>query len=276
MPALFAIVAGLALYAFTLDGSGAGYAYYLSPSLDELLRMETIGRAAGQAFFSLSLGMGAMLTFASYLSKDTDLPKEGVVVAMSDFGVAFLAGLVVFPVIFALGLQESVGESAVGALFIAIPGAFVEMGSVGRVVGSLFFVALFFGALTSAISLLEVVTSSIIDEFRIPRKRAAIGAGSVIALIGIVPAMNLDALGAMDAIASEVFLPLGGLALAVFVGWFMKSPREEIYTGASATSRRALAGWLFLLRFVVPVLLVIVLTQTVPVGWAALRVLLGM
>src|SRR5690606_37526473 len=128
--------------------------------------LETLASAASQAFFSLSLGMGAMLTFASYLKRDTNLPRESTVIAFSDFGVAFTAGLVVFPVIFALGLQNAVSGSTLGALFIALPGAFTAMGAVGRVIGIIFFVALFIGAITSAIALLEVVVSSVIDEFK--------------------------------------------------------------------------------------------------------------
>lgn len=275
MPALFLLVAGLAIWAGTLSGSGEGYSFYLSPSWDELLRMDTIANAAGQAFFSLSLGMGAMLTFSSYLSKKESLPRESTVIAFADFGVAFTAGLMVFPIIFALGLQDSVGESTVGALFISLPGAFVEMGGLGRAVGVLFFLALFVGAVTSAISLLEVVTSSVIDEWKLSRTSAAVGAGVLITLLGLLPATNIDALGAMDAIASEVFLPLGGLGMAIFVGWRLKDPLAEVLTGSSEGMRGVMTVWLWLLRVLVPVMLVIVLWQTVPTGWNALMAALG-
>ena len=137
MPALFVIVVGLALYAATLDGSGPGYTAYLSVEFAELASPAVLRDAAGQAFFSLSLGMGAMLTFSSYLSREHHLPDESLVIAFSDFAVAFVAGLVVFPLLFALGLQSEVGASTVGALFITLPHAFVEMGSAGRVVGVL-------------------------------------------------------------------------------------------------------------------------------------------
>lgn len=275
MPALFLVVLGLAVWAFFLRGSGEGYAFYLAPSMEELFRLDTFANAAGQAFFSLSLGMGAMLTFSSYLSRDESLPREGTVIAFADFSVAFLAGLVVFPVIFALGLQDSVTDSALGALFISLPGAFVEMGGVGRVVGTLFFLALFVGAVTSAISLLEVVTASLIDEWGISRKSAAIGAGTVIALIGLAPATNIDALGAMDATASEVFLPLGGLGMAVFVGWLMKDPMQEVLEGSGPGARPWLSVWIWLLRILAPVALVVVLMQKIPPAIAALRGLFG-
>lgn len=271
MPLLFAIVLGLAVWANSLSGAGTGYAYYLSPSMDELLSLDTLAAAASQAFFSLSLGMGAMLTFASYLSRDSNLPRESTIIAFSDFGVAFIAGLVVFPVIFALGLQEAVGESTVGALFISLPGAFQAMGDIGRWVGLLFFFALFIGAITSAVSLLEVVVSSVIDESKINRKTAAIAGGLFITLLGILPALDTDALGAMDAIASEVMLPLGGLLIALLVGWGpMGRSLEAFAEGASPAIRKLLPGWRWTLRIIVPPILLLVLSRTIPNGWNAL------
>jgi NSS family neurotransmitter:Na+ symporter len=271
MPALFLIVVGLVLWATSLPGASEGYAFYLSPSVEELLSLDTLAAAASQAFFSLSLGMGAMLTFASYLPKDSNLPREGMIIAASDFTVAFLAGLVVFPVIFALGLQQAVSESTVGALFISLPGAFTSMGATGRIVGILFFVALFFGAITSAVSLLEVVTSSVIDRTGMSRRKAAVLMGSIIAAIGILPALDVNVLGAMDAIASEIFLPLGGLAIAILTGWLLKGRYAEFFEGASPFVRSLVNGWLWTLRIIVPPLLVVVLYTTIPAGIAAVR-----
>lgn len=276
MPTLFVLVIGLALWAATLIGSEEGYTFYLAPRFDEILSLQVFGAAAAQAAFSLSLGMGAILTFASYLSRDENLPREGTVIAFADFGVAFVAGLVVFPVIFALGLQGAVGESTVGALFIALPGAFSSMGGlVGRVVGSVFFVALLIGALTSAISLLEVVTSSVIDEFGWSRKKAAIGMGTTIAIVGIWPALDLNALGAYDSFTGNVLLPLGALAIALLVGWVMKNPIDELVRGSSESMRGFYRGWLWMLRVVAPILLLVVLWSTVPQAIAAIAALLG-
>jgi NSS family neurotransmitter:Na+ symporter len=275
MPALFVIVVGLVIWATTLDGVKAGYEFYLSPSMHELLSLDTLAAAASQAFFSLSLGMGGMLTFASYLPRHTNLTREATIIAASDFTVAFLAGLVVFPVIFALGLQQSVSESTVGALFIALPGAFTSMGATGRIVGILFFVALFFGAITSAVSLLEVVVSSMVDEKKIPRRKAALSMGGIIAAIGILPATNIDILGVMDAVASEIFLPLGGLGIAILVGWVMKNHQDVIFDGSPPWLRALLPGWLWTVRLVVPPLLIVVLYKTIPAGFAAVRALFG-
>jgi NSS family neurotransmitter:Na+ symporter len=276
MPVLGLILVGLAVWATTLSGAGEGYSFYLTPSFDELLSLDTVAAATSQAFFSLSLGMGAMLTFASYLQRDSNLPRESTIIALSDFSVAFIAGLVVFPVVFALGLQNAVSESTVGALFISLPGAFQAMGPTGRAVGLLFFGALFIGAITSAIALLEVVVSTVIDESKIDRRKASITMGIVIALLGILPASNINILGAMDAVASEVFLPLGGLFLALLVGWGPPSKRIEMFAeGASPGIRSIMVGWLWTLRVVVPPLLVVVLTRTVPAGINAIRAIGG-
>lgn len=271
MPALFLIVLGLVIWATTLPGASEGYGFYLAPSVEELLSVETLAAAASQAFFSLSLGMGAMLTFASYLPRDSNLPREAVTIAASDFTVAFLAGLVVFPVIFALGLQQAVSESSVGALFISLPGAFTAMGGTGRIVGILFFVALFFGAITSAVSLLEVVTASVIDRTGMTRRKAALLMGGIIAAIGVFPALDIDVLGAMDAVASEIFLPLGGLVIAILTGWLLGRRYTEFFEGASPWVRSLTNGWLWTIRIVVPPLLIVVLYTTIPAGIAAIR-----
>jgi NSS family neurotransmitter:Na+ symporter len=260
MPLLFALVVGLAFYASTLRGAEGGYRFYLNTDFSEILSFETLHVAAGQAFFSLSLGMGAMMTYASYLSRQNNLPNESLIVAVADFGVAFVAGLAVFPLIFALGLQGDVGESTMGALFITLPKAFASMGAAGGLVGLLFFVALAVGALTSAISLLEVVVASAMDGFGWERPLAAVLLGLAIALLGVPAAMSLDVLGMMDQIAGNLFLVLGGLFLAVFVGWIMPDPMGEASKGAEGT--RWFFLWRWLLRLPVPLVLVVVLWQS--------------
>ncbi len=260
MPALFIIVVGLALWAATLNGAAAGYSVYLKPDLEGLMDPKVWRAAAAQAFFSLSLGMGAMMTFASYLDRRANLPESATIVSYTDFGVAFVAGLVVFPVIYSLGLQGAVGESTVGALFIALPGAFDAMGAVGRVVGTAFFVALVVGALTSAISMLEVVTASFIDEFKVPRRTAAVVAAVAAALLGLIPALDTDALGLMDKIAGEFLLVLGALLLSIIGGWLVrKQMLEELTTGASRWWAQQVPRILAVLRFVVPPIVAVVL-----------------
>ncbi len=276
MPTLFLIVVALAVWALTLEGAGAGYGFYLRPDVGELLDGTVLRQAAAQAFFSLSLGMGAMLTFASYLSRDTDLNEEAVTISFADFLVAFTAGLVVFPVIFALGLQDQVSESTVGALFISLPGAFQAMGTVGRIVGTLFFLALVVGALTSALSLLEVVASSIIDELGMQRRNAAVVVGVLIALFGLLSANSLDVLGLVDQIAGDLFLVIGAFFMAVFVGWVMKGDAaEELARGAAPRFVQFIPGILFLVRFVLPPVIGLVLFFSFRDAWGALTGFLG-
>ena len=275
MPVLFLLVTGLAIYAGTLPGSGAGYAYYLEADFEAILSWKVLTQAAGQAFFSLSLGMGALLTYASYRGRDAHLPNESLIVAGADVGIAFLAGLVVFPLIFALGLSGTVTGTAgtendignVGALFITLPGAFAEMGAAGRWVGTLFFAVLIVGALTSAISLLEVVVSAAIDSLGWGRTRAACVGAAAMAILGIPAAFDTGVLGVMDSVASNLFLLGGALGLSLFVGWRMKDPLAEVRAGAEGVAWFGL--WLFLLRFVVPAVLLFVLAQSVPDTLAA-------
>ena len=271
MPALFVLVCGIAIYAATLEGASAGYAYYLNADFSNALEMDVIVAAAGQAFFSLSLGMGAMLTFASYLPRDANLPNESLLIAGSDFAVAFLAGLMVFPLIFALGLSNDVSGSTLGALFVALPKAFAAMGAAGRVVGFLFFVALVVGALTSAISLLEVVVSAAIDGLGWSRRRASLVMGGAITVLGAPAAFNLDVLDVMDQVANNIFLLGGGLALAIFVGWVMKDPLAEVSAGTEGV--RWFGLWRVLMRFVVPLALAFILWNSVPSTLSAVAAL---
>ena len=262
MPVLFLLVCGLAVYASTLEGGSAGYRYYLETDFREILNWDVLTQACGQAFFSLSLGMGAMLTFGSYLDRDTHLPNQSLLIAGADVAIAFIAGLVVFPMIFALGLSDRVSEKTVGALFITLPQVFADMGGVGRVVGFFFFASLVVGALTSAISLLEVVVSATIDGLGWPRKRAAWVTGGLITLLGIPAAWSLDFLGVMDQVANNIFLLGGGLALSIFVGWVMEDPVAEVSAGAEGV--RWFFLWRALLRFMVPAVLIFVLCDGVP------------
>jgi NSS family neurotransmitter:Na+ symporter len=260
MPALFVIVVALALWATTLDGAAEGYAVYLTPDLEGLTDPKVWRAAAAQAFFSLSLGMGTMLTFASYLDRRTNLPQAATIVCYTDFGVAFVAGLVVFPVIYSLALQGAVGESTVGALFIALPSAFDAMGAVGRIVGTAFFIALVVGALTSAISMLEVVTASFIDEFKVSRRTAATVAAIAAALLGLLPAFDTDTLGLMDKIAGEFLLVLGALLIAIVGGWLARPQlRDELEQGAAPWWALQVPRILLVLRFVVPPIVAVVL-----------------
>ncbi|MFP3939061.1 MAG: sodium-dependent transporter [Thermoanaerobaculia bacterium] len=275
MPILFLLLLGLAIWASTMEGGSAGYAYYLKPNLEAMGRPGILAEAAGQAFFSLSLGMGALMTYASYLRSKENLGREATTVALTDFGVAFVAGLVVFPVIAAFALRDEVGESAVGALFIALPKAFEGLGMVGSIVDTAFFVLLFVAALSSSISLLEVVVTATIDRWGWRRGRAAVLVGGIVTLLGVPSAFNLDFLDAMDKLLGNFLLLVGGLGISLLVGWRLFDRADaELAQGLSSPGLRK--GWGVLLRFVAPVILVAVLLSSLPATWESIQGLLGL
>ncbi len=261
MPLLFLMLVGLAVYAFFLPGSGDGYRFYLQTDFTKILSFEVLNAAAGQAFFSLSLGMGAILTYASYLTARDHLPNESLIIAGADFGVAFLAGLVVFPLLFALGLSERIEGSTIGALFVVLPDAFAQMGAAGRVVGAVFFLALAVAALTSTISILEVVVATAMDLLGWPRLRAAALFGALLSLCGIPAALDIGVLGLLDTVAANYCLPFGAILLSLFVGWRMQEPIHEVSTGAEGV--RWFKLWVWLLRVPVPAALAFILVMQI-------------
>jgi NSS family neurotransmitter:Na+ symporter len=272
MPLLFLILIGLAVWAATLPDAGPGYGYYLRPQLARVFSVHTLASAAGQSFFSLSLGMGCMMTYASYLRSKENLGREAMVVALSDSGVAFTAGLIVFPVMFAFGLDEQItqiGESTVGALFITLPRGFEQLGPVGDYVDTAFFVMLFFAALTSAISLLEVVVAWMVDTGW-PRRGAAIAAGVGITLLGLPAAFNTTFLGNADTLVGNFLLIVGGFFTAILVGYkLLPQADAELATGLpNAAARRIWAG---LVRYVVPVILLLVIVFLLEPTWEAVK-----
>jgi NSS family neurotransmitter:Na+ symporter len=276
MPVLFLLLLGLALWAATLDQGGGGYAYYLRPDLSELLNPSTISRAAGQAFFSLSLGMGALMTFASYLRTKENLGRESAVIAACDFGVAFISGLVVFPIIFhfdlgaAIGLGGAVTDNTVGTLFIAMPAAVASLGGLGQYVIGAFFLMLFLAAVTSSISLLEVATAAAVDGLRWTRRRAAIVFGLLITLLGIPSARNLNFLDFLDKFVGAFLLIVGGLLTCIFVG-FRVLPQAEAELAHGLDDSRARHLWAVFVRYVAPPVLLFVAGFSLIAAIAAFR-----
>jgi NSS family neurotransmitter:Na+ symporter len=274
MPMLFLLLIALAVWSLTLPGGGPGYAFYLRPRLDTLLDGRVIAGAAGQAFFSLSLGMGAIITYASYLRGQHNLPGQAVTVGLGDTSVALLGGLVTFPIIFHFGLQDVVLANPSGALFIALPQAFHQMGGAGMLIGPTFFIALYIAAITSAFSLLEVVVSGLIDGRGITRHRATLLAGATAALAGIPAALSPGYLALIDKLVGEAMLVLGGAFIALLTGWVW-------WRGASAELARGFPhprvqlAWIWMLRTVIPIILVIVLVTILRQVGPLARALLG-
>ena len=234
MPALFAILALLVVTALSLPGAGRGVAFYLTPDFSRLADPLVWTAAFGQAFFSLGVGTGIMLTYGSYLARG-DVARSAVLITAADLLVAVMGGLIVFPVVFSFGYDPA---SGVQLAFVTLPRIFEEMGF-GLLFGSTFFLLMFFAALTSAVSILEVPVATLIDVWGIPRRRAAAAATAVVLLLGLPSALSYTALrlelfgvpllDLKDFAFGTVGMTLGALALSVAAGWFA---REKLLPGA--------------------------------------------
>ncbi len=255
VPTIIVITLGLAAYAFTLDGASEAYSYYLSPEFGVIAAewQSILPAAAGQAFFTLSLGMGVMITYASYLGEDRNLAEDSAIIIGLDTLIAFIVGLVVFPVFFTAGVDP--GEGGPGSLFVTLAAAFGDI-TLGWLIGAVFFATVAIAALSSAISILEVVVSYLIDEKGIDRKTATLGVGGAIFLLGIPSAMDLVLLDLFDGFADGILLVLGGLLLAVFVGWLTGNfGREELRKGIGDLGAYGDA-WIWFVR--IPVVLALI------------------
>jgi NSS family neurotransmitter:Na+ symporter len=253
VPSIVVLLVGLGLWASTLDGAALGYDYYLSPSLDVLTGnfLSILPYAVGQAFFTLSLGMGAMLTYSSYLGEDDDLPVDGGTIVILNTLVGVLAGFVVFPVLFSQGVEPGQGAGGAGAVFVTLAGAFANL-PLGRWIGVGFFFVLLLAALSSAISLLEVVTSYITEHYRVGRPTTAAGLGVAIFLLGVPTALNTTTLGWYNDLAYNLLLPLSVFLLSVFVGWVWDGSLQELMLGTDRGDAFATV-WVWFVKVVVPV-----------------------
>jgi NSS family neurotransmitter:Na+ symporter len=249
MPTLFGIIIFLVIYSFTLPNAIDGIEFYLLPDFTKLNGRVIYG-ALGQAFFSLSLGMGALITYGSYVSRKENIVTSAVFITLMDVSVAFLAGLMMFPFVFSQGLEPTGGA---GLIFITLPGIFESLGPIlGIFIGSLFFLLLSFAALTSTVSLLEVPVSYLVDEHKVPRKKAVWSMAGFIYLVGIpsllangasdfftnfmyIPGDGrvMDFLSVIGYIANDTFLPLGGFLISIFAAYVWKTENldKELGTG---------------------------------------------
>jgi NSS family neurotransmitter:Na+ symporter len=254
VPSIVVLLLGLGAWAATLDGAGAGYAYYLSPDFGAIAsNIGTIAPyAVGQAFFTLSLGMGAMITYSSYLREDDDLPVDGGTIVVLNTLVGILAGFVVFPILFSQGISPGeAGGGGAGAVFVVLASAFSQI-PLGQWLGVVFFFVLLLAAVSSAISLLEVVTAYVTQHFSLGRPGTAVGLGVAIFLLGIPTALNTTTLGWYNDIAYNFLLPLSVFLLAVFVGWVWDGALAELTLGTNQDQTFGTA-WLWFVRVVVPV-----------------------
>lgn len=266
MPVLFVLLIILVIRGITLQGGGEGIAFYLKPDFSEITG-KTFLAAIGQSFFTLSLGMGALITYGSYLSKKENITDSAAWIVGLDTAVAILAGFAIFPAVFAFGFSPGSGP---GLAFITLPAVFASMPA-GTLFGFSFFLLLSVAALTSAISLLEVVVAWLIDEKGWDRMKASMTLGGIIFLMGIPPTLGysvlgdvsflgMDILDTYDFIASDLLLPIGGLLTSLFAAyvWKSKNAIEEIN---SPKGKIVFGQWYgILLGVVIPIAIVTVMT----------------
>jgi NSS family neurotransmitter:Na+ symporter len=275
MPMLFLLLVVLAFRSVTLSGAEEGIKFYLTPDFSKL-QPQTIPTALGQALFSLSLGMGAMITYGSYIRKKDNLASSAGIVCLFDTAIALLAGLIIFPALFHSGLDPAGGA---GLVFQVLPTLFSTLPA-GQLFGAAFFLLLTIAALTSTISLLEVPVSYLIDEWRWTRGKAVILTTLLTLLIGLpsalgngavgmftnMPGVGTSFLGLMNIVFGNYSLSIGSLALAVFVGyrWGVRGAVAEIEQ--DGVTFRLKSVWAFLIRFLCPVAVVVIITYIVWTG----------
>ena len=259
MPLLFLLLILLVLRSVTLPGAGEGLRFYLVPDWSQVT-LGTFREAIAQAFFSISLGMGTMITYGSYLRAQENIPSSALTVVLLDSSVAILAGLMIIPAVFAAGLNPSAGP---GLTFITLPAVFAQMPA-GTFFGVLFFVLLSIAALTSAVSILEPMIAYFVDEHKLNRRKVVFGVCAVCFGLGIPASLSLGVMSGikffglnwfdlMDTLANNILLPLGGFFVSLFAGWFWGPRALQAMSNDGTINQPWAPLWLFVVRFIAPV-----------------------
>ncbi len=267
MPMLFFLLLLMVGYSMTTGYFGKGLAFLFTPDFSKLTGASMLS-AMGQAFFSLSLGMGTIMIYGSYVPKDTSIASTSVMIAIADTGVALLAGMAIFPIVFANNLEPASGP---GLIFQTLPVAFGNMTG-GTIFGSLFFILLLVAAWTSSISLIEPLVTWLIETFGLSRVTASIYSGIATWMLGLgtVWSFNLWAnlkffgltfFDLLDFITSNLMLPLGGILIAIFAGWLMTA--ESTKAELQISNASLYATWQALVRYIAPVAVFIVLLNAI-------------
>ena len=261
MPLLFFMVVAIAIYSMTLPGASAGLDYLFNPDFSKITG-KAIAAALGQAFFSLSLGFGTIMTYASYVSKKENIMFQSAATAVSDLMFAMIAGMAIMPAVFAFGLNP---QSGPGLVFETLPFVFGQMPA-GGVVAILFFLALLVAALTSSISMLEVAVAYLVEEKKFSRLWACVVLFAVCWVVGAICSLSFGPLSDIkidggnifdffDNLSSNILMTLGSLLTVLFVGWRMKKTDvyDEFTNGGTLSRNAKLFGILwFLIRYVCP------------------------
>jgi len=270
MPLLVVILLFLCVKSVSLNGAKAGLEFLFKPDFSKLTG-DGILSALGHAFFTLSLGMGTLITYGSYVKRDNNLLNTVISVTVADTVIALLAGIAIFPAVFAFNIAPAQGP---GLIFVTLPNVFHQMPG-GFIFSILFFILLSVAALTSSISILEVVVAYFKEEFKLGRRFATVLATILVSILGILCSLSMGVLSPitffglnifdlMDWISANLLLPIGGMFIAIFIGWVYgrKKVQKEMSYGGSL-SGALLSVFMFLVKFISPIAIAIVLLNKV-------------
>jgi NSS family neurotransmitter:Na+ symporter len=265
IPGLFIILLGLAIYSSTLEGFSDAMNYFFIIDLDKI-NSSVVLSAMSMAFFSLSIGMGSLMVYGSYLPDDTSIFQVSSAVAFADTLVAILAGIIIFPIVFTYNLDPS--SAGPGLIFQTLPIAFGAM-DYGIFISTAFFILLFFAAITSSISLIEPAITFVVEKFSISRLYATNLLGSLTWVLGIFTVLSFNDLSTftifgmtifdnLDYLTSKIMLPLGGLLMALFVGYVMN---KAIVKNELNANQSIIDTWFMIIKVFSPILLIIIFIQ---------------
>ena len=268
MPVLFVLLLLMCVRSLTLPGAKEGLVFLFHPDFSKLTGAGILG-ALGQSFFSLSLGMGAMVTYGSYIRKEDSLFKTSVWISVCDLLVAILAGVVIFPAVFSFGMDPAGGPQLV---YVVLPNVFNSM-PLGAVFAAIFFVLLGIAALTSTISLQEIIVAFSVEELHWSRRKSSIISMLLIFVIGVFCTLSFGPLkdatlfgrtifDLFDLITASYLMPIGALAMTIFLGWFYpKVEVEDEITNGGALKGKLFEVYYFILRYVAPLALIVIIVS---------------
>lgn len=270
MPVLFVLVVMIAVRSVTLPGAGAGLDFLFKPDFSKVTAT-TLLEALGQAFFSLSIGAGTIMTYASYVNRKENIVGLSVQTAIADTLFAIIAGLAIMPAVFAFGISPAQGP---GLVFVTLPYIFAQL-PVGSILAILFFFILFIAALTSSISMLEVIVAYLNEELKINRGKAVVLSVAVVAIFGSLCSLSQGVLSdfkifgnnifdCFDKFSANILLPLGGIFVVIFVGWKMKKTAvlDELTSGGTYSLPSFVQSFIYLsIKYLAPVVVAIIMLQ---------------
>ena len=259
IPLLFVLIVAIMIYSVNMPGAEKGIDYLLKPDFSKLTG-RTFAFALGQSFYSMSLGMGIVITYSSYVHKDENLVASGVGTVLAALLFSILAGFAIMPAVFSAGIAPSSGP---GLVFQTLPHVFSGMGAsspwIGSCIAVLFFFSVVVAAMTSSISLIEVGVAYLVEEKNFKRTTACVVVFAVTWLLGLASVFSIKVFGKVDAFSSNFLLTAGVLLVVLFVGWKMKKEdvREEI-TNRGTLNRKVFGAFYFLVRYVAPITVLVI------------------